>query len=340
MSNKCALVINMALLSALTVPAYFVFLAPQKAEAGFISALSSLFTKSDAEASETLTNTQSLQSLSILETNGGVTGPTGGSSVTIEDDTLVSEPTVSPAGDDTFRPEAENISIYEVRKGDNLSQIAQMFGVSVNTIKWANSITGTIHEGQILTILPVTGIKYTIKKGDTIASIAKAYKADADEIAAFNGIEGALTAGQAIIIPDVDAPAPKANASLSSVASAGGKSLPGYFTRPIKGGVRTQGIHGHNGVDLASYFGAPIYAAANGEVIIAKSDGLWNGGYGNYVVIKHPNGTQTLYAHLSSVLVNAGQTVSQGDQIGKMGSTGKSTGTHLHFEVRGAANPF
>ncbi|MEN9647804.1 MAG: hypothetical protein RLY57_608 [Candidatus Parcubacteria bacterium] len=329
----------MALLSAYIVSASFIYSIPKQTEASLLSNIVNLFKKTDTQDIASLGASQSLQSLSIVETNGGITGPTGGSAITIEDNTLVSEPTVSPAGTDEYKPEAENISIYEVRKGDNLSQIAEMFGVSVNTIKWANNLTGSIKEGQILTILPVTGIKYTIKKGDTVASIAKAYKSDAEEITSFNGITGALVAGDTIIIPDAETPIIKANASLSSVASAGGNSIPGYFKRPIKGGVRTQGVHGHNGVDLASYSGAPIYAAAGGEVIIAKADG-WNGGYGNYVVIKHSNGTQTLYAHLTDVQTSAGMTVEQGDQIGTMGSTGKSTGTHLHFEVRGAANPF
>lgn len=319
--------------------ASLLYTIPQETEASIFANIINLFNRSTDTDLASLASNQSLQSVSIVETNGGITGPTGGGSITIEDNTLVSEPTVYPAGTEEYKPEAENISVYEVRKGDNLSQIATMFGVSVNTIKWANNLTGPIKEGQILTILPVTGIKYTIKKGDTIASIAKLYKSDAEEITSFNGITGPLVAGDTLIIPDAETPIIKANASLASVASPGGKSIPGYFKRPIKGGVRTQGIHGHNGVDLASYSGAPIYAAASGEVIIAKAGG-WNGGYGNYVVIKHPNGTQTLYAHLTQVQVSPGMTVEQGDQIGTMGSTGKSTGTHLHFEVRGAANPF
>jgi murein DD-endopeptidase MepM/ murein hydrolase activator NlpD len=80
-------------------------------------------------------------------------------------------------------------------------------------------------------------------------------------------------------------------------------------------------------------------ASASGKVIVAKSGG-WNGGYGSYVVISHPNGTQTLYGHLSAVTVSVGDEVSQGQTIGRMGSTGKSTGVHLHFEIRGARNPF
>ena len=86
--------------------------------------------------------------------------------------------------------------------------------------------------------------------------------------------------------------------------------------------------------------GTPIYAAANGTVIVAKDNGAWNGGYGNYVVISHPNGTETLYAHMSKVLTCAGASVCQGDTIGLVGMTGEATGNHLHFEVRGAANPF
>lgn len=108
--------------------------------------------------------------------------------------------------------------------------------------------------------------------------------------------------------------------------------------RPTKG-VRSQGIHGHNGVDIAAPVGTPVWAAADGKVIVARSGG-WNGGYGSYVVISHSNGTQTLYAHLSRVDVTVGQSVTKGKTIGAMGNTGKSTGPHLHFEVRGGKNPF
>jgi LysM repeat protein len=306
---------------------------PISAEAGVFSSIADFFQSGKSEASAP--KSRDLQNIPVLEASGGPNGPVGGPEIVVEDNALVSETT--PTGDvlGTYKPEADQISIYEVRKGDSLSEIAKMFGVSVNTIRWANDVT-TIKEGQILTILPVTGIKYTVKKGDTVASVAKAYKADADEIMAFNDIS-ALVAGQNIIIPDAEAPSVSKG---TGTASSGGGSTSGYFIRPVKGGVRTQGIHGHNGVDLASYAGAPILAAASGEVIIARGDGGWNGGYGNYVVIKHANGTQTLYSHLSKVSVSAGTSVKQGAQVGTMGNTGKSTGTHLHFEVRGAKNPF
>jgi murein DD-endopeptidase MepM/ murein hydrolase activator NlpD len=116
----------------------------------------------------------------------------------------------------------------------------------------------------------------------------------------------------------------------------------GYYMRPIIGGVKTQGVHGHNGVDLASSYGAKIYASADGEVLISKNSG-WNGGYGSYIVLKHGNGTQTLYGHLSGTAVSAGDTVKQGQVIGYMGNSGQvtgHTGIHLHFEIRGARNPF
>jgi len=109
--------------------------------------------------------------------------------------------------------------------------------------------------------------------------------------------------------------------------------------RPIFGGRRSRGIHGYNGIDLADSCGSPVVTSAPGTVIILRSSG-WNGGYGKYIVVTHPNGTQTLYAHLSSVLASVGQFVAQGSQIGNIGSTGNSTGCHVHFEIRGAKNPF
>lgn len=114
----------------------------------------------------------------------------------------------------------------------------------------------------------------------------------------------------------------------------------GYYSSPIPGAVLTQGLHGWNGIDLGAARGTPIRAAADGTIIIARGNGAWNGGYGNYVVITHSNGSQTLYAHMTSIAVSAGRSVFSGQVIGYVGSTGLSTGAHLHFEVRGAANPF
>ena len=99
-------------------------------------------------------------------------------------------------------------------------------------------------------------------------------------------------------------------------------------------------MHGHNAVDLAIAYGTPIHAAAAGTVIIAKSNGAYNGGYGNFVMISHGNGSETLYAHMSKTAVSVGQQVSQGQTIGYIGMTGMTTGPHTHFEIRNAQNPF
>lgn len=243
------------------------------------------------------------------------------------------------------------ISIYEVREGDTLSQIAEMFGVSVNTIRWANDFDGAISPGQTLVILPVTGVKHVVKSGGTVEDIAELYSGDPREIALFNGIsvKTELKPGDEILVPHgaIEA-APektKSNSSGKTVvhtqtsSSSSSASADGYFIRPISGGYKSQGIHGYNAVDLAAPVGTPVRAAASGTVIISRSSG-WNGGYGSYIVIKHDNGTQSLYAHLSADYVVVGQRVSQGENIGAVGNTGKSTGAHIHFEIRGARNPF
>lgn len=234
-----------------------------------------------------------------------------------------------------------SISVYTVRQGDTIGQIARMFGVSVNTIAWANNIkSGVIRPGDSLVILPISGVQHTVKAGDTVSSIAKKYGADAREIALFNNlsVNEKLAVGDTVIIPDGELAAPSL-AMPSRVRGMGGPAYEGYYLRPILGGRKTQGLHGYNGVDLANYYGAPVFSSAEGEVIVARYDG-WNGGYGKYVVISHGNGTQTLYAHLSQVLTYVGRHVPRGELIGNIGSTGNSTGAHLHFEIRGAKNPF
>lgn len=248
--------------------------------------------------------------------------------------------------------QSDRISVYVVRPGDTLGEIANMFGVSVNTIIWANNLSGVkdVHPGDTLVILPISGVERTIVKGDTLKSIAKKYGADANEIAQFNGLDPAtpLAVGSTIIIPggEVAPVAPKKPSGTTRKVGSepylggSGSAQPGYYTNPIWGAVLTQGIHGWNGIDLGGARGTPIHAAADGTVIVARGGGGWNGGYGNYVVITHNNGSQTLYSHMRGVVATVGQSVSAGQLIGYVGSTGLSTGPHLHFEVRGAANPF
>ncbi len=245
------------------------------------------------------------------------------------------------------------ISVYTVRKGDTLSSIAEMFDVTANTIRWANNLKkgGALKVGDQLVILPISGIQYTVKKGDTLASIAKKFGGDDEEIMQFNDLDAndGLTTGEIILVPngelgDGHSERPKSSKEppVQKQARKYASNLPsynGYYAAPVNGGYKSQGLHGNNGVDLAIYCGAPLYASASGEVIIARSPG-WNGGYGNYIVINHPNGTQTLYSHNSENIVSQGDHVSQGEQIGYVGRTGLATGCHVHFEVRGAKNPF
>ncbi|MEI7719710.1 MAG: peptidoglycan DD-metalloendopeptidase family protein [bacterium] len=275
-------------------------------------------------------------------------------------------PQQSPSGIDIeSRPVTSQISVYVVRPGDTLSNIATMFKVSVGTIVGANSIKGgVIHEGQELIILPITGIEHTVLGGDTLAGLAKKFNSDAGDIAAYNNLSGDadLVPGDVIIIPNgeiVAAETPSKSAVSGSKAKAkskiinkikkfvgarlhdaGGPDLGDYYAWPVAGGIITQSLHGFNGVDIGAPTGTSIYASAAGTVIIALQNGGWNGGYGNYIVIQHDNGTQTLYSHASKVLVSPGDSVGQGDLIAKVGRTGEATGPHLHFEVRGAKNPF
>lgn len=286
------------------------------------------------------------QNMSLLESDLALdpNWSRGGGEITVIDGRAL-EPEVGPLGttrDLEDLPASDQISIYVVRQGDTLSEIAEMFRVSVNTIIWANDLRRAtdIKEDQVLVILPITGLRHSVLKGETLQSIAKKYHGDLEEIIRFNGLEtdAALAVGTVIIIPDGEISAPP-YAGRPRFVRGGGPEYVGYYLRPIRGGVKTQGLHGYNGVDLATAAGEPIYAAASGRVIVSRQSG-WNGGYGNYLVIEHANGTQTLYAHNQSNIVSVGQRVVEGQIVGYVGSTGKSTGPHVHFEVRGAKNPF
>lgn len=324
------------------LPVVVLLVIPFFAHAGFFSAIADFFV--DETKAEEVVMSESIDDVPLLRaaTNIDPNPAKGGGDVIVEDGALVAD-TGPLGGSDSEKNETNGeISVYIVREGDSLSQIAVMFDVTANTILWANDIkkdTG-IKEGDELIILPITGVRHVVKTGDTLASIAKKYKGVAEDILAYNQLESAenIAVGDTIVIPggEVEAPViPKKTIA----KGAGGVSISGYFIHPVPGATKTQGIHGYNGVDLAAGAGTAVRAAASGEVIIARASG-YNGGYGAYVVVKHPNGTQTLYAHLSSVAVGVGTQVGQGQKVGGVGNTGRSTGTHLHFEVRGARNPF
>lgn len=226
---------------------------------------------------------------------------------------------------------------YEVVKDDTLGSIAEKFGISIDTIKWANSLkTEKLIPGQSLRIPPVTGIVQKVAPGDTIYSLAKKYKSDSQKIVNFPGNDFAdldtfaLNVGQILFIPDgvmpQAAPIYKPAPVPQFIAGAGGK-----FIWPTQGIITQYPVSYHMAVDIANASAPPVAAGDGGTVVYA---GCLRYGYGCHVIISHADGFQTLYGHLSSFNVNTGQSVGRGQVIGRMGSTGRSTGTHLHFEVR------
>jgi LysM repeat protein len=348
---------------------------PSTVEASILSSLSSVFNNqvadvqsgADTTASSTSSGSQNLQNLPLLSaavSSGSVLQDKNSSkdntvdssaSVNISDNSLL--PATGPMGvsdgKNDPQPSSSDTSVYVVRSGDSLSQIADMFGVSVNTILWANNMKkgDKLTTGDVLLILPISGVEHTVIKGQTLQSIAKLYKVDVDDIIQSNDItlDTPLSAGDTLIIPngfkpeENDKPIPQKDLGATIAKDKQYyeqhpvQNFAGYYIDPVPGYRLSQGIHDNNGVDLAISKGTPIHAAAVGRVIFARTG--YNGGYGNLVILTHPNGTQTLYAHQSKIAVQAGDQVYQGEIIGYVGSTGHSTGPHLHFEVHGAQNP-
>ena len=348
-----------AILSRWFISLVFVFLLfymiPAQANAGIFSFITNWISDNSSVAStQGLLVDKNSQNVPLLQSavTSDLSGAVGGGDISIvNNDALLSEN--GPSGtlaDINDSATTGQISRYMVQKGDSLSSIAKMFGVSVNTIVWANDVSvKTLKEGQILVILPVSGTIHTVVKGDTIKSIAKKYKADSTEITQFNDLSSdtILAVGDQIIIPDGEGSISVSSPTTQTIKSTAvhknpyrggsGPVYAGYYIRPLVGGVKTQGLHGYNAIDIATPIGTPLLAAASGQVIISRSSG-WNGGYGNYIVLSHYNGTQTLYGHLSKTFVSVGDNIVQGQVIGLSGNTGDSTGPHLHFEVRGAYN--
>lgn len=248
--------------------------------------------------------------------------------------------TITPVTVISEKPRDQTIE-YEVKAGDTVSSIADEHGVSENTILWENDLTATsqIKEGQKLRILPVSGIAHKVQSGDTIYSVAKRYQANAQAIIDFPfndiGDDFQLATGQVLVVPDgapPEKPKPVPTQYLAQqnipVADLGTTQ----FIWPASGGLAQYFSWYHPAIDIDNLGGGPISAADSGTVTVAG----WpdNYGYGNRIVIDHGNGYTTLYAHLSAIYVSVSQKVSKGDVIGAMGSTGRSTGTHLHLEIR------
>lgn len=236
---------------------------------------------------------------------------------------------------------------YIVQPGDVVGLIADKFDISVNTILWENNLTAysLIRPGDKLIILPATGLTYKVAKGETLGAIAAKYDVAAEEILAVNNLPGdsKLSIGQSLFIPGgrkVYAPVPVAKVVAynpvqvikdllkpSPEAVASSKML-----WPTVGHIITQYFSWrHGGLDIANKQGTPIYAAEDGVVI----DSGWStSGYGNKIDIDHGGGKVTRYGHAIKLIAKKGDVVKKGDIIMLMGTTGKSTGPHLHFEVR------
>ncbi len=333
---------------------YISLLSPNTTHAGFFSFLAGATT--DNVSAKVPDDTSSINSQNMLVLQAVTnTDPTpnkvSDETPLVSGNALIAE--IGPYGTPTdVDKESTNtqISLYIVHNGDTLSKIANMFKVSVNTIEWANDLSNgaPLVEGQKLIILPISGVKYTVKKGDTIKNIVTRYKTDLNEVLQFNdlSLSSNLKVGDIIVIPDAEPVSIQTTGLFSmkkipinpSLHGTDGPYYPGYYIRPVDGGYKSQGLHGYNAVDIAVPLGTPIHAVAEGTVIASVMGG-WHGGYGSYVIISHPNGSQTLYAHTQKNFVSVGDHVEQGQMIAKSGSTGNSTGPHLHIEFRGAKNP-
>lgn len=265
------------------------------------------------------------------------------------------------------RPRGDVIS-YTVGSGDSLFGIAKKFNITPETIWWANDTSlenpDAIGPGLSLRIPPIDGVYYQWQEGDTLDGVAGQFEANVEDIVSFIGNKIDLTKpdidiGQWVMIPGgkgefkqwVVPTIPRGRAGVNRSASLGpgacdggydGAYGTGSFIWPTRNHFLSGNDYwsGHLAIDIAVVSGEPLAASDSGVIVFA---GWAYGGYGYMVMIDHGNGYQTLYAHLSGVSVGCGQSVSQGQTIGSAGSTGNSTGPHLHFEVRyngGWVNPW
>lgn len=239
----------------------------------------------------------------------------------------------------------DKIITYTVENGDSLSTIAQKFGISADTIKWANDLRGdSLTVGQTLQILPVTGIAHKVLRGDSVYTVAKKYSAGAQAIVDFpfndfaNPQTFSLVEGQILIVPDGVKPEEAPKFIRPRFIATGPVSITGEgFTWPLRGTINQGYVWYHRGIDIDSSVGSPIVAAHTGRVSEVYNGG-WNGGYGIHAIIAGDNGYTTLYAHLSGTNIAPGDIVTAGQSvIGWVGVTGRTTGSHLHFEIRGSA---
>jgi murein DD-endopeptidase MepM/ murein hydrolase activator NlpD len=254
---------------------------------------------------------------------------------------------------------------YTIQTGDSVFGIAQYFDLTPETILWANKDTMNddphmISVGNELRIPPTNGVYYQWKDGDTLESVASQFKVDIDAILDWTPnkidrtnpviepetyvmVPGGQREFQQWVVPTIPRGPAGVNSSIPGACdtSAGGAYGSGVFIWPTNNRFISGNDYwsGHLAIDIGAMTGDSVFAADSGVVVYA---GGISGGYGNMIMIDHGNGYQTLYAHLSAINTRCGASVYQGNVIGYAGSTGNSTGPHLHFEVRymgGFLNP-
>ncbi len=238
----------------------------------------------------------------------------------------------------------KTIQAYTVQPGDTVLGIAEKFGLQPETIQWANPNLelnpDLIRPGDQLNILPVNGVLHTVTRGDTLTSLASRFKVSVDDIVNYkdNGLSDAtasLVVGSKLVIPGGTKPFAMQQVvaySGSGAAPTSAKLGSGIFGWPVSGSITQRYWSGHRAIDIGAWIGSPVKSADSGYVAVAATG--WNTGYGNFVIVDHGNGFSTLYAHLSSIYVRKGENIARGQQIGAVGTTGNSTGPHLHFEIR------
>ena len=256
---------------------------------------------------------------------------------------------MSMATQESIKPR-DQVLDYTIQSGDTVSTISQKFDVSDETIMWANNLIGknpVLKPGQVLKIPPVTGVVHKVKRGETVYSLAKKYDVDPQKILnyPFNDFVDldtfALAVGQNLVVPDGVMPEAAGSPSLTRPPAPQylAKGSAGKLLFPTTGTVTQNPVWYHMALDIANRASPDVYAAESGTITLAT---CLKWGYGCHIIITHSDGSQTLYGHMSQFYVTGGK-VERGQAIGRMGSTGRSTGTHLHFEVRiggRAVNPW
>jgi len=336
------------------------FIAVGVAATGALGRVASPFVSADVALQEAVSESPSagyLRPSVVLATSSGIYIVNPEPQQT-EPEEATPEPTPEPAPEPTPEPQPAFI-VYTVQLGDSVASIAAAFGIDVEYILWNNA---DLHEdpdlllvGQKLQIPSLNGLIYNVRLGDTLSDIASFYQIDVTSILAFvpNGISSADTVieGMVLVLPGAVAPPPPISAAVTAVeatnpepesdpepappppppASIGyiwpfSSSISSYF------GEYRGGSSYHLAIDIDAFgrYGAPVLSASTGTVVLTASLG-W--GLGTYVVIRHADGSETVYAHLSAIYVAQGQAVGQGEQIGAIGCTGYCTGAHLHFEL-------